>query len=399
MTIEQSGMITLLDSNDVEIANAEVKPTSSANYQAQHTFVTLKTYDDGIKVQWSFKNTDGQTAWDNTAQVTIVKNADNPDSRIIIELENNEFTDEFFNLGGGRIGCAFPTMADAGARSKNRNPGEWKMLFSGDDNLKDIGKFSAICSENDDKDALNITYYNTPAAVTPFVIPEVKKITSDAVDYTLLDNEALNTATDYTSYVRYTAKSTDNDSRNQVKTTTWSAPITYITAAGDVDYQLTKPSDVNFTLNQAKDLVFTLKNAGTEAGNPRFILEVPVNTLEGLNGTLRDFYDISSDDAECNFNTVGQLTTMACQASELAENESIVINAKVTVRKADVTSFDYKICEPALCEATNSTSINISTVEADSNPEGGSEANSSSSGGGAFFFLLAALPLLRRRSL
>jgi len=392
MKIEQAGRITLFAENGDQIAKAEVVPTGSHYYTEgnDNAFVALKTYDNGIEVQWSFKNSRGQTEWSNTAQVTILD-----DSRIFLELSDNEFTDPFFDLSGGRIGCTLALTNSMYTGSSNRNPAEWKLFYSNNDTLKNFSKFGITCKENEAKDGLAILAHNNPVVISPFELPEILSVNASETSHSLTEQEALKPATRYSAQVRHTL--TSSTYPDYTNTSAWSAPVNFITEAPDANYELDTPADLSFILNQAKNLTFTLKNNGTETGNPVFVLELPLNVLDNLNGTLSDFYDISSADANCDLSSSGQLTTMTCEAGELEAGKSITINATITVRKADTTEFQYKICEPALCESSAKQKLTISVSDG-SNPDNGPQGGESSgSSGGSLFWLLAALPLLRRR--
>jgi len=222
-------------------------------------------------------------------------------------------------------------------------------------------------------------------AIPALALPAIQTFTSAADILTIISEEdELESGTQYQAQVRY--ETTGGDFSN------WSDPVSFTTDI-DTDYQVDLSGNVSFefTAGEPRFLTVNVSNEGTDAGHPKLQLRLPFNVLDGLDGTVSDFYSISGCGSSVVIN--GGASVVSCDLAELGAESSVDVTATLTLKEG-VDVIEYRVCEQDLCDEVPYESLAVSVVAGVPPPTPGGSSISSSSSGGAFWYLLLGLPVL-----
>ena len=399
VSVDQEGIVTLQDIDGVDLARVKAQLTHANNIDpaTNDAFVAIKTLPNQLMIQFYQKSSaSSPSVWSNTSEIIVTDSG-----QLALRLSNNVLSSDFYNLADGSVGCG---ISFSGSMTNVfKSLAAWKVILQADNT-----KFSLLCSENVAKNGIQLQTL-TEADVINFDLPVIKKVVSTSTDYTLAANEALEAGKDYIAQLRYTAKAaSDNSESPLLNRSAWSKPLSFTTVAAQTSYDVVVPSDLTFVVDEAQSFPVIITNNGSDAGSPLLNILLPYNFLNGMNGSVSDYFNIDMEGAECSVALIAEETVMSCSAVELAPGESLTYTATVTLRSNDVTQLKYRICDAINCESTGYTDFAIDVMgsgqnsgEGNGSSSSSSSSNSSSSSSGSsntlFLALIGCLTMLRRR--
>jgi len=382
--ILNTGKLELLSEGGEVVASATARPTNLSSMYPSEALITVKEYTNAISVIWSFDF----DSVDSTQLEAVIFN----DAVIALRASPKSLSNDIYSLANGSLGVSI------GEDSVTDTLPNWKTYLTGLDPEAfapiaiDPTEFGLQFFRNSSGDLIHtpiserdISTYETPE----FVEHDFAAITGEV---------SLTPGTLYQAYAQHFASSdwnSDYKARSSV-----SAPVTFTTELNSA-YTLDLPSTEGIEVGVPADLTFTLNSTGEHGGAPKIEVVLPFNAIDNLNGSLADFFDADTENAEadCGVSIISGDTILSC-TTLMDAGDSDTVDVTATFYAAGSYDVEYRVCETKLdgCDdvAYQTLAVEIE-AEAQVDPATGGSGSSSSGGGSSLWLTLLALPLLRLR--
>lgn len=392
LEITNSGEVTLVNANRDTLGRVIV--SSDNAHQVQSALATdiieLRQISPTlVTVTWYLENsTNSGTTWTNTLQAVL--DSDGP--KLGFKMTQDDFASDYFNLTETKLACY---MREGGSEFSGIEISAALLKAAHNDNSQ--SGTSRVCytdeaSAQSGGDLIKVSQYannDLLGETTTFT-----ELTVGTNPYQMQTDESFSPGTEYDAVLRYLV--TDGYATGK---SAWSDEITFSTELNSA-YTLDLPSTAGIEVGVPADLTFTVNSTGEHGGAPKIEVVLPFNAIDSLNGSLSDFFDADTENAEanCGVSIISDDTILSC-TTLMDAGDSDTVDLTATFYAAGSYDVEYRVCETKLdrCNDVAYQALAVE-IEAEAQVDPTTDGSGSSSSGGAMFWLtLLALPLLRLR--